>query len=624
MLVDQLNSLTRKKTQLILGFFLFLLSELGLSNNISIDGVSFTQDELENVAESFRWGRLLSYKDANVHAISANLNLTDTDRFSTLGELKASIKEYLKFSKGESTYFCDAPSRAVLITFVFPQLPTFDPHGCSEYLSWSKQGDIHSISLMYVTGYLQNPASFFGHTLIKFNASQLKGENSLLDSALNYGANTNNDAAVPYVFRGLTGRYSASLVAENFFRLSAEYQEFQKRDIYEYRLVLSDFSRQLLVAYTFEMIQKEFVYYFLSDNCAYRMNLILGLALGEDPMPNLPWSAPIDLLMAVNKLAIVDSISYHPSQTTRTIEAISALSNEEVRVFKLAIEEGTYDYEETEYSIKTKLAFLENLNYLKLKSFKSNNLQEVNEIDLKRKKILLSFDVNEKIVRAKPHPIGYPHEIDKPTLLGYRVKTIKDKGIIHSLRLRGANFELLDSDKTRKNNSEFIFLSPQLSIFNNQPFVDEITIFKVLSLNDSKITIPGEASFSWGVDISRVNLADFCYPCNVIKANGTIGQSYYLSDRYSTYALANVSVHQSGLGSGNMSMSGQAGIIADFGLTKLNLDFKKIEFKSQNIFDREEISLSIKFNISTKRNLLITTQKASDSWSFGVTLNNYF
>ena len=46
---------------------------------------------------------------------------------------------------------------------------------------------------MYVTGYLKNPASFFGHTLIKFNTLKGTQQNNLLDSTLNYGADTNND-----------------------------------------------------------------------------------------------------------------------------------------------------------------------------------------------------------------------------------------------------------------------------------------------------------------------------------------------------------------------------------------------------------------------------------------------
>ena len=78
---------------------------------------------------------------------------------------------------------------------------------------------------MYVTGYLQNPASFFGHTLLKFNRGNRN--QSLLDRSLNYGAETNNDAALPYVIKGLIGKYKAALQEESFFRLSAEYQEFQ-------------------------------------------------------------------------------------------------------------------------------------------------------------------------------------------------------------------------------------------------------------------------------------------------------------------------------------------------------------------------------------------------------------
>ena len=49
------------------------------------------------------------------------------------------------------------------------------------------------------------------------------------------------------------GGYTAGLQNENFFRLSAQYQEFQMRDIYEYKLKLSKYQKNLIISYTFEM-----------------------------------------------------------------------------------------------------------------------------------------------------------------------------------------------------------------------------------------------------------------------------------------------------------------------------------------------------------------------------------
>ena len=187
------------------------------------------------------------------------------------------------------------------------------------------------------------------------------------------------------------------------------------------------------------------------------MNLILGLALGEDPMPNLPWAAPIDLLIGLNNSGAVGEISYHPSQTTKVISAISDLDNNEKKQFRNTFKDFDKNY--NVLSDKTKYAVLENLNYLKLKNFKEGNQEELERIDEKRKAILLSLDDTEEFERKTIMNQGYPHEINYPTLIRYSSKKISDKDLIHSFRLRGANFEVLDKDKTRNGNSEFMFLS---------------------------------------------------------------------------------------------------------------------------------------------------------------------
>ena len=101
------------------------------------------------------------------------------------------------------------------MSHTFSDFPKFTAERCDDYLEWSQDNSIESISLMYVTGYLQNPASFFGHTLLKFNSSDQSRETDLLDSALNYGAETGNDPAVPMYLKASRG-CTLSLTQERF------------------------------------------------------------------------------------------------------------------------------------------------------------------------------------------------------------------------------------------------------------------------------------------------------------------------------------------------------------------------------------------------------------------------
>ena len=605
-----------------MGFFLLLFSLPAKPQDSEHLGLSLNSENISKLSNSKSWLRIIDFEDKNLVINEERLYLSPENDLDPENELRLTIKIFNDYLENKSNEICRFPARAFFLSHSFKDLPKFQAKGCENYLDWTNNNSIESISLMYVTGYLQNPASFFGHTLLKFNSSEESQDTDLLDSALNYGAETENDPAVPYVIKGLTGLYSASLTQEKFFRLSAEYQEFQMRDIYEYRLELSEYQKNLVLSFSFEMIKKKYIYYFLNDNCAYRMNLILGLALGEDPMPNLPWAAPIDLLIGLNDSGVVGEIFYHPSQTTKVIHAINDLNNDEKKQFKNTFRDFDDNY--SELSEKTKYAVLENLNHLKLKNFKEGNQQELEKIDEKRKDILLSLNSSQEFKRKNIVNKGYPHEINYPTLIRYSSKKISDKDFIHSFRLRGANFEILDKDKTRNGNSEFIFLSPKVSIYEDKVFLEELTLFKVLSLNDRRVKIEGENLFSWGVEVSRKNLSDKCFPCSVNLANGTIGKSIFLTEKTSIYSLANFQLHQSRKESGNISMKLNLGMISHIGKTKYLLEYEKKEFESNSYFDDESFKLSIKFDNSFKEDFGITFKKTRELDILQLDLNFYF
>lgn len=605
-----------KKKALLTGLFLFLVSEQVLGS----------YQDIKSLSQSQTWHGLLDFKDDDLEIKDQSNYLSNIDNFSPYEELIKTVDEYKKFLAGNSSFFCIFPSRAYFINKYFKNLGDLDLKKCKEFQKWSNDGKIDSISLLYVTGYLKNPASFFGHTLIKFNSSTNDKNNSyLLENTLNYGAETGNDAALPYVIKGLIGGYNAGLQSEKFFRLSAQYQEFQMRDIYEYRLSLTQHQQNLIVSYTFEMNRNRYDYYFLSDNCAYRMNRILGVGLNKEPMPKTPWKAPIDLLIGVNDLQIVKDIYYHPSQTTRTLSSIEALNENEKNLYKVILKNpNEISKYKDQVSNNIKIALIETLNYKKLKQFKENNVEQLKQIDENRKNILLSIDKNKEFTRKKIINTDVPHKINRPTLISYAFTNNKRFNNGHSVKLRGANFEFLDIDNTRLGNSEFVFLSPTLMLYENKILLEEFTLFKVLSLNDLKTNIPDEINFSWGIDVSRKNISDLCYPCNSNQLKGSLGKGLYVNDNMSIYNLININAHQSRENSGNISGSLELGIIYKYKKIKFHIKHENINFDKTDIFDTEENSINIKFNINYGYDFSIKYNKNEFNEAYSINLNKYF
>ncbi len=606
-----------------MGFFLFVFQISYLSADQGFENI---ESKINELANKYSWHGILDFNKGKLESKNQNEYLSNVNGFNPKEELRLSIIEYFKFLDGKTNFFCMYPSRAIFISNNIHEIPQIDFSQCAKYNSWIENGSIESISFMYVTGYLKNPASFFGHTLLKFNRASDHGDQLLLEKSLNYGAETNNDAALPYVIKGLVGKYKASLQEESFFRLSAQYQEFQMRDIYEYELGLSDYQKNLILAYTFEMNSKNYDYYFLGDNCAYRINRILGIALEGEPMPKTPWKAPVDLLIKIQESGLVSEVKYHPSQTTRTVSAIEYLSEEDKNTLYKVFNKNIDDVNNTDRlnTIDLKLAAIEYLNYKKLKSFKGNDKRSLELIDSLRKDILLKINTIDNYQRKTIKAKSYPHEIVRPTLIRYKIHKNKGSSSGHSFRLRGANFEILDEDKSRTGNSEFVFLSPQITFFDGDLFIDEITLFRVLSLNDFRTPLPNELNYSWGIDISRKNISSICYPCNVTSISGTFGKSLYLSNNLSFYSLLSGSAHQSRKGSGNLSADISSGFILSLNKIKINISFDKIDFEDSNIFDEISNTTEVKFNINKTFDFSIYHKKSSKFDSIGINLNRYF
>ena len=135
---------------------------------------------------------------------------------------------------------------------------------CPAYRAYAVNGEIESVSLVYATGYLSNPASFYGHILLKFNTRGGVLANELLDQSVNYGAAVpRGENPVVYILKGLFGGYDATFSNQQFFRFNHAYAENELRDLWEYVLRLHPDEIDQLVAHSWELLGRNFDYYFL-------------------------------------------------------------------------------------------------------------------------------------------------------------------------------------------------------------------------------------------------------------------------------------------------------------------------------------------------------------------------
>ena len=289
------------------------------------------------------WHVLLHYKPNAIwpgvtsEADGPGFFLAAEGQTSPQAELEATLAAFFTertYPPADMTAQCTFPARhawlAGALGFDPARLPVQD---CPRFEKWRADVAAQSVSLIFSSYYLNNPASAFGHTLLRYNRTAETGGERLLDRALNYAADVPPDEnGVVFAWRGIFGGYLGFFSMMPYHLKVKEYNDIESRDLWEYRLQLSPAELDMMLRHTWEMGSTYFDYYFFDENCSYHL-----LSLLEAARPSLRlteaypvWTLPADTvkqLMAVDGL--VAQIIFHPSRSSRYVHKATALSEVE-------------------------------------------------------------------------------------------------------------------------------------------------------------------------------------------------------------------------------------------------------------------------------------------------------
>lgn len=229
-----------------------------------------------------------------------------------------------EIARGLMPAFCRFPARVA----VLQQKLGFDPDrldakACPRLDEYWERVQPESVSLIFSSYYLNNPASMFGHTFLRVRkrgpaADRQKRE--LLDSAIDYSADADTRNPILYAVKGLFGFFPGTFRLRPYFYKVREYNDFESRDLFEYDLALSEGEVALLVAHIFELGSTHFDYYYADKNCSYHI-----LAALEAAAPRLILLdhvgtpvVPIDTVKALYaNPGLVRDLQYRPSASTQ-------------------------------------------------------------------------------------------------------------------------------------------------------------------------------------------------------------------------------------------------------------------------------------------------------------------
>jgi len=313
-------------------------SQIQEQNRNSQKNTAIDPIKLKSLAKHSQWQHLLFYKNGKAEVISPDFYLTNPKprskrNFDPYAELIATIEQI-----NNEGVACKYPARYLWLNHHLPEL-NVDLKNCSKLPDANQE-----ISLILVSSYLKNPASSFGHVLVKTNTPIDNANNTnsdvrelssedLLNNSYNFGARIpENENGAMYALKGLFGFYDAGFSETEFFKQDAVYSKNEQRDMWEYVLNLDTFETQLLNYHLYEAKFARFDYYFIKQNCGYRSGEILELISDIRTTERVgPWYAPdyvFDQLLEHDNGAdsLVSSVRYLPSEQTQLREKFVQLS----------------------------------------------------------------------------------------------------------------------------------------------------------------------------------------------------------------------------------------------------------------------------------------------------------
>lgn len=272
--------------------------------------------------QDITWQRLMyANKNQKSEVTYAGYFLSENGKNNLKEELKADISALFIPTQDNQSIRCKFPARSQwLIQQLGIQENELPQVKCSEFENWIGQIKPYKATLIYATDFMGNPSSMFGHTLLRLDPKDQQQLN-LVSYAVNYAATVAGNDNWSYAWKGLTGQYPGEYSLMPYYRKVKEYGDFESRDLWEYELNLSPEETRFLVSHIWEMQHVSFPYYFVSDNCAYRL---LGLVDLVKPESHLQEkfnyaSIPMETIKAMQQQGLTKAPVYRPALETQLL-----------------------------------------------------------------------------------------------------------------------------------------------------------------------------------------------------------------------------------------------------------------------------------------------------------------
>ena len=399
---------------------------------------------------------------------------------------------------------------------------------CERFDRWYADFEAQSITLIFPSAFLNNPASMFGHTLLRVDQKGQTEQTRILAYTINYAADVPPDAGMAYPIRGIFGGYRGYFSTIPYYLKVQEYRDIENRDIWEYRLNFTEHQVRRFLMHAWELGNASFDYFFFKENCSYHLLALLDYA---DPTLHLTdeflfWTVPADTVRLIaSKPGLVSGIAYRPSRSNVIRRKQESLPSEEREIAHRL----TKDVGELKSAALSRLEPMRQIFLLDLASdYLRYRIDTTDEPPPELK------ERNRAILAARSE-IRLPSEeflvepFAKQPELGHNTSRVsvgagwRNNSAFEEQTIRAGYHDLLDPEIGYTPNAQIEIASVTMRTYNrhNQTRLERATLANVVSLSpmDSVFHAP-----SWKINVGMNTIKHGgCQLCSNGVMNGGIG-----------------------------------------------------------------------------------------------------
>jgi hypothetical protein len=404
------------------------------------------------------------------------------------------------------------------------------PMACERFRKWSAEMNAEGLSMIFPSAYLNNPSSMFGHTFLRVDRQGQSEQTRLLAYTINYAADVPEDAGWAFILKGVFGGYKGYFSTVPYYLKVQEYRDIENRDIWEYRLNLTDAQLRRLLMHAWELGNADFDYFFFKENCSYHLLSLLEYA---DPSLHLTdrfwfWTIPVDTVRLLARQAnLVGALVFRPARSSVIRWKRSGLSDAEQRWFAGLMDRPALasDPEFLRLPVERQIAVLDLVSdALRYRSVTDE--QRAESYKEKDRQVLLSRSRIRmpSAPPAFPSPSAAPEEGHGTSRAGLGVGW-RNGAFFEDWSLRLAYHDLLDPDAGYSPNAQIELLSASLRHYQilDRTRLEKLTLANIVSLS------PLDAFFhapSWKVSGGwETVVRPGCEYCGNFNVNGGFGGS---------------------------------------------------------------------------------------------------